>query len=207
MELHEALRQIADIRCQMERGTVYRGYRAMMVGATGVLAVLAAAIQRLWVPSPGGDLERYLGLWVGVATASLVAAGVEMSWRAWGSGPGLARKMTLLAVEQFLPSVAVGAILTICIARGAPEAAWMLPGLWALIFSLGVFASHRLLPRQVAWVGVYYVLCGCGCLVWGRGEQALAPWLMGITFGGGQFLGAAILHWTLERTDVARGHD
>ncbi|QDV34602.1 hypothetical protein [Tautonia plasticadhaerens] len=205
MELHEALRQIADIRHQMALGTVYRGYRAMTVGASGVLALLAAAIQPRWVPEPEGDLGRYLGLWVGAAAASLVAAGVEMSRRAWGHGPGLARRMTLLAAEQFLPCVAVGALLTTCIARGAPDAAWMLPGLWALVFSLGIFASHRLLPRPVGWVGVYYALCGCGCLAWGRGEHALAPWLMGITFGGGQLLGAAILHWTLERTDVTQG--
>jgi hypothetical protein len=58
-----------------------------------------------------------------------------------------------------------------------------------------------LLPRQVFWVAAYYVLCGLGCLLLGKGENALSPWQMGISFGGGQLLGAAILYWTLERTD------
>ena len=80
----------------------------------------------------------------------------------------------------------------------------MLPGLWAMIFSLGIFASHRLLPRPVVWVGAYYAMCGCACLMWGREEQAFAPWQMGVTFGVGQLLGAAILYWTLERTHVSR---
>lgn len=204
MELHEALRQISDIRRQMARGEVYRGYRSVIVAGSGALAVLASAFQSRWVPSPEADLGRYLGLWVGVAVASLVAAGVEMTRRAWAAGPGLARQMTRMAAEQFLPCVAVGALLTTCIARAAPQVAWMLPGLWALVFSLGVFASHRLLPRQVAWVGAYYALCGCACLAWGQGDRAYAPWQMGVTFGGGQLLGAAILYWTLERDDVAR---
>ena len=101
------------------------------------------------------------------------------------------------------PAGAVGALLTLCIARGAPDVSWMLPGLWAIVFSLGVFASSRILPRPVMWVGAYYVACGCACLVWGRGPWAFAPWLMGVTFGGGQLLAAAILYWTLERSHGA----
>ena len=80
----------------------------------------------------------------------------------------------------------------------------MLPGLWSLVFSLGVFASYRLLPRQVFWVGLYYGLCGAGCLLFGQGAHALSGWQMGISFGGGQLLCAAILYWTLERTDVSQ---
>ena len=67
-------------------------------------------------------------------------------------------------------------------------------GLWSLVYGLGVFASYRLLPPQVFWVGSYYVLCGCGCLVWGQGEHAFSPWQMGVSFGGGQMLGAATLY-------------
>ena len=81
---------------------------------------------------------------------------------------------------------------------------WMLPGLWSLIFSLGVFASFRLLPPQLFWVGLYYALCGLGCLVWGQGTNAFSPWQMGSSFGGGQLMSAAILFWTLERTDVSK---
>jgi hypothetical protein len=164
---------------------------------------MAAAVQPRWVPAPEGDLGRYLGLWIGVAAAGLIGAGVEMAGRAWRAGPGLAREHTRLAAEQFLPSVAVGALLTLCIARGAPDVSWMLPGLWAIVFSLGVFASSRILPRPVMWVGAYYVACGCACLLWGQGPWAFDPWLMGATFGGGQLLAAAILHWTLERSHDA----
>jgi hypothetical protein len=207
MQLDEALRQISDIRHHMARSEVFRGYRSMTVGFSGVSGLLAAAFQPLWVPSPASELGRYLGLWLSVAAVGLIVAGTEMCWRARGAGLGLARQRTLLAVEQFLPSVVVGALLTLCIYRGAPHVAWMLPGLWSLVFGLGVFASYRLLPRQVFWVGSYYVLCGCGCLLWGQGENAFSPWQMGISFGGGQLLGAGIMYWTLERTDVSSRHE
>jgi hypothetical protein len=204
MELDEALIQIADIRRHLARAEVYRGYRSTAVGASGVLALLAAAVQPRLVPAPAEDLPRYLALWVGVAAVGLGVAGVEMARRAWRAGPGLARQHTLLAAELFLPCVAVGALLTLCIARGASQAAWMLPGLWALVYSLGVFASGRILPRPVAWVGAYYVAAGCACLVWGQGPRAFAAWQMAATFGVGQLLAAAILYWTLERYDGAQ---
>ncbi|MAI70890.1 MAG: hypothetical protein CMM01_08280 [Rhodopirellula sp.] len=199
MELREALQQISDIRQQMARGGVFRGYRSLTVGASGVLGLFAAAVQTRWVEDPENDLARYLLLWVGVAALSALIAGVELVMRAHKSDSGLARNMTRLAVEQFLPCVVVGALLTISIFRTAPLVAWMLPGLWALLFGLGVFASSRLLPSMVCWVGFYYVVCGCICLYGGPGEQFLAPWKMALCFGGGQLLCATILYWTLER--------
>ena len=203
MELREALQQISDIRQQMARSEVFRGYRSLTVGFSGVLGLFAAAFQSQWVTSPATDLPRYLILWVGVALVSATIAGVELLLRAKVAGPGLARDMTRLAVEQFLPCLVVGALLTASIYRSAPDVAWMLPGLWSLLFGLGIFASSRLLPSPVVWAGLYYVVCGGCCLRWGQGEHAFSPWQMAIAFGGGQLLCAAILHWTLERKHVA----
>lgn len=201
MELREALCQISDIRRQIAQAEVFRGYRSMTVGFTGVLALLFAALQSQWIASPQNELSRYLCLWLSVAAASLLIAGIELYWQAHHAGPGLAREMTLLAIEQFLPCVVVGALLTLCIYRASPQVAWMLPGLWSLTFSLGVFASCRLLPRQVFWVGLYYLVCGGGCLLFGE-IHAFSPWQMAISFGGGQLLCALILYRKLERTDV-----
>lgn len=203
MELHEALQQISDIRQQMARSEVFRGYRSLTVGFSGVLALFAAAFQSLWVASPATDLNRYLALWVGVALISASIAGVELFLRAKYAGAGLARDMTRLAVEQFLPCLVAGALMTACIYRSAPDVAWMLPGLWSLLFGMGIFASSRLLPSSVVWAAWYYVICGCCCLRWGQGEHAFSPWQMATAFGGGQVLCAAILCWTLERKHVS----
>jgi hypothetical protein len=71
------------------------------------------------------------------------------------------------------------------------------------MFSLGVFASCRLLPRSVFAVGVFYMAAGIMSLVWARGDAALSPWAMGLPFGVGQLLAAAMLYVTLERKDVS----
>ena len=112
--------------------------------------------------------------------------------------------MTRLAVEQLSPSLVVGAFITLFILRSAPQVSWMLPGLWSLFFSLGVFASWRLLPPQFFLVALYYALCGLGCLLWGQGAHALSPWQMGTSFGGGQLISAVILYWTLEQPNDSR---
>ncbi len=207
MELREALSQISEIRLQMAQSEVFRGYRSMTVGFSGVLGILAAVFQPQWVASPETELDRYLCLWIGVAVASVLVTCAELYWSTRSENAGLARQMTLLAVGQFLPCILVGALITLCIYRGAPQVGWMLPGLWSMVFGLGIFASFRLLPRQVFWVGLYYVFCGSGCLLIGQGENALSPWQMGICFGGGQVFAAAVLYWALERSSVGKEED
>ena len=68
-----------------------------------------------------------------------------------------------------------------------------------MLFSLGVFASFRLLPKAVAAVGVFYLLAGVFNLTRASGPDALSPWAMGGPFAAGQLLTAAVLYWSLER--------
>ena len=110
----------------------------MTIGCSGVLALLAAAWQPYFVASPERELGRYLCLWISVAAVSTIVAGGEMYWRMRTTSSALSRQMTQLAVEQLAPSLVVGAFLTLCIYRCAPQVAWMLPGLWSLVFGLGV---------------------------------------------------------------------
>jgi hypothetical protein len=69
----------------------------------------------------------------------------------------------------------------------------MLPGLWQILFSLGVFASCRSLPRPMLAVAIWYLACGLACLVLAKGAYALSPWAMGVPFLVGQMLAAILL--------------
>lgn len=199
MELRDAMSQISEIRQQIARATMFRGYRSVPVAFSGFLAIAAAWLQGALLPSPTVAVGGYLALWIATAVVSFVAAGMEMAYRSWRAEQPLQRELTLLAIEQFLPSVVAGSMLTAVIVRTAPEQVWMLPGLWAVIYSLGIFASYRLLPAAVFWVAVYYLLTGGACLIFGQGQFALAPWTMATTFGVGQLLAAGVLYWNLER--------
>jgi len=105
---------------------------------------------------------------------------------------GLSDEMIRMAVEQFLPAVGAGVLLTIVLMRFVPTAFWMLPGLWQVIFSLGIFSSCRFLPRLMIAAGAWYLLSGLTCIALGN-SRALAPWTMGLAFGAGQLLVAGIL--------------
>ena len=88
--------------------------------------------------------------------------------------------MIRMAVEQFLPSAGAGALLTVVLTAFVPGALWMLPGLWQITFSLGVFSSCRFLPRLMPLAGVWYLATGLFCVALG------VPRLF--TLGHGHFL-------------------
>ena len=83
-------------------------------------------------------------------------------------------------------------LVTIVLVRYVPSVLWMLPGLWQVIFSIGVFSSCRFLPRPMIAAGGWYLLTGLLCIALGD-NRALAPRIMGLSFGIGQLIVAAIL--------------
>jgi hypothetical protein len=109
MELRDALTQISEIRRQMARTEVFRGYKSVPVAFSGVLALATAGLQALWIPEPEQNIGAYLALWLGAALASGLAAGVEITIRAWNSVSPIGRAIAWLAIEQFLPAVLAGA--------------------------------------------------------------------------------------------------
>jgi hypothetical protein len=191
-ELRKALAEIRVIRGQLARGTRFRGYGPATLAGTGVLAVLAAWAQSQWFASPP-HIESYLSIWIGTAVISLIAITIEMVNRARRLYSGLAIEMIHSAAEQFLPALVAGLLLVVVLWLRAPQSLWMLPGLWQIIFSLGVFASCRVLPRPMFAVGLWYLVAGLVCLT--MGSAALTPWPMGFTFGIGQLLVAVVLQF------------
>jgi hypothetical protein len=195
-DLQQALSEIHSIRSQLARDTEFRGYGPATIAISGILALLVAAVQAQWMAKHANtNLWIWLGVWTATAAVSLFLTGTETFARARRVHVGLAKEMVQAAVEQFLPAMMVGFLLTVVMTRVAAQECWMLPGLWELIFSLGVFASCRFLPRQMFAVGVWYLAAGLFCLVAGSATRSLSPWTMGIPFGVGQLLVAAVLQF------------
>src|SRR5262245_16634448 len=146
MDLREALDSIATIRRRMAETEIFRGYRALPVAISAILAVLAGFVQPTLLPNPVRDVPGYVGLWSAVALLSIAAAGMAMFLRDRIVGTSVTRPVTWLAMGQFVPCLVGAAAVTVIIVRVAPESGWLLPGLWQVFFSQGVFASCRLLP-------------------------------------------------------------
>jgi hypothetical protein len=199
-DLRQALADISAIRTQVARGTRFRGYGPRSIAGSGILAILVAGAQSLWLKPFENDARVFLAVWI---TTAAVAAG-GCAWETFARTRrvhyGTSRGMIQAAIEQFLPAIVVGLMLTVVLVQAHLPVLWMLPGLWALVFSLGVFASCRFLPRQMFAVGLWYLAAGLACLAIESGPRELAPWSMGIPFGIGQLLVAAVLKY--DNTDV-----
>jgi len=202
-DVRRALAEIQSIRGYVARSIEFRGYGPVTLAITGLLAIVIASVQARWLTAPRHEFPRFLGLWVGAAGAALMLIAVETIARARRLHSTLATQMIYSAVEQFLPAIVTGVLLTVVLMRAQPHSLWMLPGLWQLLFSLGVFASCRFLPRGTFWVGVWYLATGMTCLALGGGDWAFSPWEMGIPFGVGHLLVAAVLQFGYRRHDEA----
>lgn len=201
-DLDKALADILAIRSQLAATTAFRGYGPMALAATGVLALVVAIAQAALLDDPTGQPLAFFAGWLAAAIASVGIVWVEMLGRSRRLHSGLADAMIHNAIEQFLPAAAAGVLLAGALARFSPESLWMLPGLWQVLVSLGIFASVRSLPRGVALVGAWYFIAGFAVLLLASGNHALSPWTMGLPFTVGQLLMAAILHLASGRDDA-----
>jgi hypothetical protein len=197
-ELRQALAEITAIRTQVARETQFRGYGPRSTAASGFLAIVVASGQSLWLKPYDGNVSVFLRVWVITAALAASLCAWETLSRARRVHFGFSREMIQAAIEQILPALVVGLMLTVVLVQTAPQVLWMLPGLWGLAFSLGVFASCRFLPRPMFAVGLWYLVAGLVCLTLESGARELSPWSMGVPFGIGQLLVATVLKYGYE---------
>ncbi|WP_052031739.1 hypothetical protein [Novipirellula maiorica] len=202
MRIDEALQQLDLISAVADRSRTFDGLRAAPTAASGVIALLAAAIQMRLITSSPTPLESYLLLWIGVAAVSLLIVIADMTVRYYRDPTARARRMTLEVLSRLAPAIVVGAALTLIVFVTAPEVAWMLPGLWSVLLGLGIFAASSLLPRSLSQIAIWYIGCGLGVLMLSHGDVALSPLTMAIPFGGGQCFAAWRMHQETRKQEA-----
>lgn len=201
MDTKVAAEQICSIWDQLARTQYFCGYRPWTVAITGLLGVGGAALQSLLVPRPAENVDGYLLIWVSVAIVSVALTGTELAWSYARSSSSLERRLTRQAVQQFAPCLLIGAALSLAITTYHWRSVVALPGLWALCFSLGVFASRPYLRAEVGWVAAFYAIAGCLGLCMSPTHAVFSPLYMGCTFGGGQMFMA----WMLATAQQEQG--
>jgi hypothetical protein len=201
-DLDKALADIGAIRNQIAAGTAFRGYGPAAMVATGCVALTTAVLQFAWLDDPTGHPLAFLFGWVAAALLSSALIWIEMQARSRRHHSGLADVMIHQAVEQFLPAGVAGLLLAVMLWKFVPEALWMLPGLWQVLVSLGIFASVRSLPRPVALAGAWYFVAGFTVLLLASQSHTLSPWAMGLPFAIGQSLMAAIFYFATGENDA-----
>jgi hypothetical protein len=197
VDVGRALSQIEEIHAQIAKGEVYRGYRSLPVAASGLIGLVAA-----WLQPRGLGLADPIGFviyWGAIAVCAGFVGASEIihNYVVHDAAPG--RRRTRKVVGQFLPSVTAGAAIALCFAHLSAALVPLLPGLWAICFGIGTFASRPYLPRASGYVALFYYAAGFTLLWIARGPGVLSGWWVGGTFGVGQLLAAGVLWWNLER--------
>jgi hypothetical protein len=193
-ELDRALLDINFVREHIARTTQFKGYGPLTLAATGLFALGVAWVQAQMPPAGHARGAEFIAVWCATAAVAVVLIGIEAVVRSRRLHGAMAVDMLQAAIEQFLPAVTAGVLITFALVRFAPGSLWMLPGLWQIVFSLGVFSTARILPKVVFIVGIWYLGCALACLAMGQSDP-LSPWSMGIPFGVGQLLVACILQF------------
>ncbi|HEX4590119.1 MAG TPA: hypothetical protein VH120_09340 [Gemmataceae bacterium] len=197
MRVTDALGQIAQIHDHLARAEQYRGLHPIAVAGSGLAGVLAAALQR-WVV-PADDPAGFVFFWFVVAFIGGTS----------GSGPAVeayirredefARRRTRRVLFQFLPCVVAGLCVTLALYRSSPDVVRLFPGLWAVLFAIGVFSARPYLPRAIGWVALFYIIAGATLLAIPPVDLARAGWAVGLTFTIGQAGTGAVLWRNQER--------
>ena len=202
-DVDRALADIADIRSRLAVGSMFRGLGPAVIGATGLLAIAVGAAQSFWPVALAPDAATYLLVWIGAAVVAGVAVAVEMVARsrrhhggmADGDDPERHRNNSRRRRRG-------GFVVSMVLMRFAPDALWLVPGIWQICMAVGVFASVRLLPWSMSLAAAWYFLAGVAVLIVASETRALAPWMMAVPFAVGQLGMALVLHLADENDDV-----
>jgi hypothetical protein len=198
MHVREALERLDQIHDHLTRSEVYRGFRVPAVATVGILGLAAAALQ------PFAPAIGYVWYWTGIAVVCGVL-GTAAALHAYALREDeFDRRRTRRVMIQFAPCLLAGAAITLGITR-SPELVPFLPGLWAVLFGLGVIATGPQLPHGIGLIGFGYVAVGAALLLKTDPAVEPSPWAVGGVFGVGHLATAIVLWHGLEGEEESHG--
>jgi protein-S-isoprenylcysteine O-methyltransferase Ste14 len=201
MRVHDALEQLDAIHEHLTKAEVYRGFRVPGVALVGAVGVLAAAAQ----PSLGGSdgPTGFVVYWLVVAAGCALLGGGTAAHAYALREDEFARRRTRRVFAQFAPCLFAGGVITAAVLRAGAESVASLPGLWAILFGLGVISARPYLPKGIGVVGLGYLVVGAVLLARAATDSELSGWAVGGVFGLGHFATAFVL-WC-DRTRESNG--
>lgn len=186
MNVRQALDRLDQIHDQLTRSEVYQGFRIPAVAAVGLVGLGAATLQP-FLPEIG-----FVPYWVAVA-ALCAGLGMAAALHAYiHREDEFDRRRTRRVMAQFLPCLWAGGAVTAGLVR-MPDLPAFLPGMWAILFGLGVIAARPYLPPAIGWVGLGYIAAGAALVLSAPAGSEPSPWTVGGVFGVGHLATALVL--------------
>lgn len=189
-----ALSQVREIHAHLARGEVIRCWHWLTATFTAALAVAAAFLQE-----HGGvdSVAAYARYWVLVAGLAGAGALLDIALHIRRYRRPATLRLARTALWQFLPALGAGAALAVVL--GPKSGGVYLPGLWSIIFALGLSAARTQLPRGISGVVAFHLFAGLALLWRAEPDVLPSPWDMGGVFALGQALLALVMHADIVR--------
>lgn len=160
-----AMDDLRFIRQTMENASAFTaisGWGQVVIGITGVGAGVLAAAQ----PSA----ERWTLVWLTAALVAVVVGIASTGVKARAAKLPLWNGPVRKFVWSIVPSLIVGALLTLVLLRADHHA--LLPGIWLLLYGTGVVTGGAVSVRIVPIMGLCFMVLGAlalvGPLAWGN---------------------------------------
>jgi hypothetical protein len=190
--IQEALRQVRELQQSILEKQRFKGYsgraRAMAgCGALGAGVLLSSSI----IPA---TVTAHFITWSVVFVVGLVCNyGALVYW--FLHDPGVARDVRRLRPAlEIAPILLSGGVITLALVHHGEYD--LLFGAWMVLYALVNLTARQVLPRGLAWVGLFYLACGSACLLfWPELSFIGNPLVMGGVFFTGEFFGGLVLHY------------
>ncbi|HEV7991936.1 MAG TPA: hypothetical protein VGP25_08935 [Gemmatimonadaceae bacterium] len=169
-----AMDNLRFIRETMEAAatfTAVSGWGTVVIGVTAIGAAALAATTR--------DTTRWILIWLCEATLSVAISVYTMALKARAAKLPLWSEPARKILFSFAPPMMGGALLTLVLfERGLVP---LLPGVWMLLYGIGVVAAGTFSVRIVPVMGVAFMLVGTIALF---APSSLSTEYMAAGFGG-----------------------
>jgi hypothetical protein len=198
--LTEALHNLSEIHAHLAKGEVYQGVKARQVMLSGLIGILAAIVQPRLIND--GEFNVFVWYWLLTAVICALAGTSGAILGYFLDDDELARRRARIVAGQLAPCLAAGAFLTLALLPVMDRCIGMLPGLWAMLYALGLFSTRPYLPRATGWVGLYFIVAGTLLVSLLPFTAIPSPWTIALVFATGQFGLALVLHRNAERECV-----
>jgi hypothetical protein len=198
----DALNKLEEIHAQLAKSGIFKGYRSIYAAITGLIAFIATLFYPAFVEFP--DSRGFVYYWVIVALINCIIAGGMILYQYKKTTTGFEKQKIRRVSAQFCTTIVAGGIVTIAITFSRPGMIPFLPGIWALLFGMGIMTIRPYLPTLIILGAFSYFLAGAVLFFIALEYPAELPMAMGMTFGLGQLATAILLYWTVERDENER---
>jgi hypothetical protein len=192
VDVTRALADLDEVRSRLASVQRVRGLSFAAALASGFGALGSGLLQLTVVPHPSGaqDGARYVAIWIAcLAFALAINYGAIAVWliRHWSARSQAELRTVGMTI---LPAIIAGGAFTAALLNRGEIG--LLPGIWCTCYALGLLASRSMAPRGFVPIALAFAATGIA-LLFAPGSNALAWWVMPLTFGLGQLVIAGLI--------------